>query len=229
MRKTLFAIAAIFVASLSLAGTAQAQDDVVVGTVVADPATVSSAGEYTLTATGSEFIPDSSVLLVACVSPADLLVPGASSLEEIVAAAGLIDPLADCDIAAAQNVDVDGDGGWSADLTAEVGDNFFLSAGALDGSQVGATWIPIVTAAADAEPAEEEAAEEEAAEEEAAEEEAAEEEPAEEEAAEESAEEEAAEEPLAETGVETGLLAVVGAAVLGAGVLVTSEGRRFRK
>ncbi|MBT5754751.1 MAG: hypothetical protein HOI41_07270, partial [Acidimicrobiaceae bacterium] len=34
---------------------------------------------------------------------------------------------------------------------------------------------------------------------------------------------------LAETGVETGLLAVIGTAVLAAGVLVTREGRRFRQ
>ncbi|MBT6444216.1 MAG: hypothetical protein HOK58_04425, partial [Acidimicrobiaceae bacterium] len=43
------------------------------------------------------------------------------------------------------------------------------------------------------------------------------------------AEEEKEDAELAETGVETGLLAVIGTAVLGAGVLVTREGRRFRQ
>ena len=43
---------------------------------------------------------------------------------------------------------------------------------------------------------------------------------------EEAAEEEEDEEPLADTGVDTGMLAVVGAAILGAGVLVTREARR---
>lgn len=208
MRKALAAMVAIVLASLSMAGTAQAQD-AVIGTVVSDPATVPAAGEYTMTATGSDFIPDTAVLLVACVSPADTLVPGASDLEEITAAATAINALADCDIANAQNVEVDGEGGWTAELTAEVGDNFFLSAGALDGSQAGATWIAIVPQAA-AEEAEEEDAE---AEEEDAEAEEADEDDAE----------------LADTGVETGLLAVVGTAVLGAGVLAVREGRRFRQ
>lgn len=223
MRKALFALVAMVLASLSLAGTASAQD-AVIGTVTGDPAQVPAPGEYTMTATGADFIPDTQILLVACISPADTLVPGVSTLEEITAAATAIDALADCDIAAAQNVDVDSNGAWTAELTAEVGDNFFLSAGALDGSQAGATWIPIVGEAEEP-AADEEPAEEEAAEEEPAEEEAAEEEPAEEEAAEEEA---AADEPLAETGVETGVLAVIGAAVVGAGALAVREGRRFR-
>ena len=202
MRKALAAMVAIMLASLSMAGTAQAQD-AVIGTVTSDPATVPAAGEYTMTATGTDFIPDSSVLLVACISPADTLVPGTSDLEEITAAATTINALADCDIANAQNVEVDSSGSWTADLTAEVGDNFFLSAGALDGSQAGATWIAIVPAGAADDSAEDDAAEDEAAEEDDAD--------------------------LADTGVETGLLAVVGTAVLGAGVLITREGRRFRQ
>lgn len=181
MRKALIVLVAMVLASLSLAGTAEAQD-AVIGTVTSDPASVPEAGEYTFTATGADFIPDTSVLLVKCTSPADTLVPGSSDLEEITAAAQAISPLDDCDVAAAQNVDVDSSGGWTASLTAEVGDNFFLSAGALDGSQAGATWIPIVTPTL-----------------------------------------------LADTGVETGLLAVIGTAVLGAGVLVTRETRRFRQ
>lgn len=208
MRKFLFAVVAVLLASLSMTATAVAQDDAVIGTVESDPATVPEAGEYTMTATGSEFIPDTTVLLVKCTSPADVLVPGVSDLEEITAAAGEINPLADCDIAAAQNVEVDGDGGWTAELTAEVGDNFFLSAGALDGSQAGATWIAIVP--------------------EGAAEEAAEEEPVEEEEEAAAEEEEEAPAALADTGVDTGLLAVVGTAVLGAGVMLARESRRFR-
>lgn len=204
MRKALVAILAIVVASLSLIGTASAQD-AVVGTVESDPATVPEAGEYTLTANGSDFIPDTAILVLKCVSPADVLVPGVDDLESITAAALEIDPLADCDIGAAQNVDVDGDGNWTTELTAEVGDNFFLSAGALDGSQAGATWVAVVPEAAEEEPAEEDAEEEEADDEDAADDTA-----------------------LADTGVETGLLAVVGTAVLGAGVLLVREGRRFR-
>ncbi len=198
MRKALIALVAMVLASLSLVGTAQAQD-AVRGTVTSDPATVPAAGEYTMTATGADFIPDTTVLVLGCISPGDTLVPGVSTLEEITASALGIDALTDCDIAAAQNIAVDGDGAWSATVTAEVGDNFWLSAGALDGSQAGATWIAIVpeaaTTGADAEP---EAISED-------------------------------EEDLAETGVETGLLAVIGTAVLGAGVLVTRESRRFRK
>ncbi len=204
MRKALVALAAILLASLSLAGTAQAQDSVI-GTVTAEPAQVSAAGEYTMTATGADFIPDTQILLVGCISPADTLVPGQSDLEEITAAATAINALADCDIAAAQNVEVDGDGAWSAELTADVGDNFFLSAGALDGSQAGATWIPIVPEA-DADAAADDTTDDAADAEEAP----------------------AAEEDLAETGVETGLIAVIGTAVLAAGVLAVREGRRFR-
>ena len=199
MRKLLSAMVAMVLVSLSLAGTAQAQD-AVIGTVTSDPATVPAPGEYTMTATGADFIPDTSVLLVACVSPADTLVPGSSDLAEITAAAGKISALVDCDIANAQNVEVDSGGSWSASLTATVGDNFFLSAGALDGSQAGATWVAIVPAA-----------------------------PATTDADDADAEEEEEDAELAETGVETGLLAVIGTAVLGAGVLVTREGRRFRQ
>lgn len=226
MRKALIAVVAMVLASMSLAGTAQAQD-AVIGTVTADPAQVPAPGEYTMTATGADFIPDTQILLVACISPAETLVPGQSDLEEITAAATAIDALADCDIAAAQNVEVDSEGGFTAELTAEVGDNFFLSAGALDGSQAGATWIPIVgDGAAEEEPAEEPT--EEDSDTEAAEGEEAEGEGEEAEGEEEAEEEPAEEEDLAETGVETGLLAVVGASVLAAGALAVRESRRFR-
>lgn len=207
MRKALFAIISVVLASMSLAGVAQAQD-AQIGEVTADPAMVPEAGEYTFTATGAGFIPDTSIIVLKCVSPADELVPGVSDLDTIVAAAGEISPLEDCDIAAAQNIDVDGDGGWTAELTAEVGANFFLSAGALDGSQAGATWVPIVPEGA----ADDAAADDADADAEADADDA-----------------DADDAELADTGVETGLLAVVGAAVLGAGALALRESRRFRQ
>lgn len=185
MRKALVVLVALVAASFGFSGVASAQDTVI-GTVTADPAAVPAAGEYDLTATGSGFIPDTSILLGKCTSPAPTLVPGVSTLEEITAAAGAISTLVDCDVASAQNVEVDGEGNWSASVTAEVGDNFFLSAGALDGSQAGATWVPIVDAGA------------------------------------------AGGEELPNTGVDTGLLAVIGGAVLGAGALMTREARRLR-
>jgi len=218
MRKLFVALVALVLASLSLAGTAQAQD-AVIGTVTAEPASVPEAGEYTMTATGSDFIPDTAILLVKCISPADTLVPGASDLEEITAAAQAISPLADCDIAAAQNVEVDGDGGWTAELTADVGDNFFLSAGALDGSQAGATWVPIVGAAA--------AGGDDAAADDAADD-ADDDAEADDAAADEDDDDSAATTTaLADTGVDTGLLAVIGTAVLGAGALISREARRL--
>ncbi|MEM7094225.1 MAG: hypothetical protein AAF567_14580 [Actinomycetota bacterium] len=181
MRKFIAILAAALMASLAFAGTAAAQE-AHIGMLESDPPIVPEAGEYTLTATGTDWLPDTSILLVSCISPADTLTFGESSVEEITEAALAIDPLTHCDLATAVPIDVDGDGNFSAELTAEVGDNFFFSAGALDGSQAGATWIPIGDPAAAA--------------------------------------------GLADTGVETGLLAVIGTAVLGAGVLVVREARR---
>ena len=235
MRKIFSAAFVMVLVGLSLAGTAAAQDDnddataTVIGIVTSDPATVPVAGQFTLTASGSDFVANTTILLVSCVSPADTLVPGVSDFDDITAAAVAIDPLVDCDVGAAQAVDVDGDGEWTAELIADVGDNFFLSAGALDGSQAGATWVAIVPE--EPEEVEEEEVEEEEVEDEAAEDEAAEDEAPEE--AEETTEDEEAEEAgesdeLPETGVETSLLAVIGISVLGAGTLFVREVRRLR-
>ncbi len=146
MKKLLTMLAAIVMVA-AFAAPAGAQDTVT-GTVEADPATVPAAGEHTLTANGSGFIPDTTILLGACTSPADTLVPGVSSVDEITEAALAIDALVDCDLATALNIEVDGDGNFSAEWTGEVGDNFFFSGGALDGSQAGAVWVPIVDPAA---------------------------------------------------------------------------------
>jgi hypothetical protein len=143
MKKLMTIFATALIAVVAFAAPASAQDEAVIGTVESDPASVPEAGMYDLTATGSGFIPDTDIILVACTSPADTLVPGVSDLDEIVAAGNAISPLEDCDIANAVQVTVDSDGNWSESATVEVGDNFFFSAGALDGSQAGATWIAI--------------------------------------------------------------------------------------
>ena len=151
MKKMLSALAIVAMLVLSVGGTAAAQDEeeTVFGLVTSDPVTVPAAGEHTVTASGVDFIPDSTILLGSCVSPADTLVPGVSTEEEITAAAGAIDPFADCDIANALTVQTDGDGAFSAEVTATIGDNFFLTAGTITGPpQAGATWIPVVDPAA---------------------------------------------------------------------------------
>lgn len=143
MKKILSALAAALLLTVTFASAAGAQDPVI-GTVVSDPATVPEAGEHTVNASGSGFLPDSVLLLGSCTSPADELTPGVSTVEEITAAAGAISPLENCDIANALQVTTDADGNFSQEVTAEIGANFFLTAGTLDQAQSGATWIPIV-------------------------------------------------------------------------------------
>lgn len=142
MKKILSALAAVTLLLVTFASAAGAQDPVI-GTVESDPATVAEAGEHTVTATGSGYLPDSTLLLGSCTSPADELVPGVSTLEDIGAAAGAIG-IANCDVAGALQVTTDGDGNFSQEVTAEIGANFFLTAATLDQSQTGAVWIPIV-------------------------------------------------------------------------------------
>lgn len=143
MKKILSALAAVTLLLVTFASAAGAQDPVI-GSVESDPATVPEAGEHTVTASGSGFLPDSVLLLGSCTSPADELVPGVSSVEDATAAAGAISPLENCDIANALQVTTDADGNFSQEVTAEIGPNFFLTAGTLDQAQSGATWIPIV-------------------------------------------------------------------------------------
>lgn len=183
MRKLLSVVAAAFLLSVAFAGGASAQETHF-GMIDADPAAVPEAGEYTLVANGTGWLPDTSILLTSCTAPGERLVPGEAELEDILEAAGRIDPFQHCDLVTAAAIDVDSDGNFTAEMVAEVGDNFFFTAGALDGSQAGAAWIPIGVP------------------------------------------EPAADEALADTGVETGLLAVIGAGVLGAGVMIAREARR---
>lgn len=147
MKKILTGLATTVLLVMTMATTANAQDTHI-GTVESDPASVPEAGEYTLSAIGSDFLPDTDILLVACTSPADELVPGVSTVEEITAAGFAISPLENCDIANAATVSVDSDGAFSAELTVTVGPNFFFSAGTIDGTQAGAAYVPIVDPAA---------------------------------------------------------------------------------
>jgi len=145
MRKILSVLAVALLTLLATTGTVAAQDEPVVGTVTSDPATVPEAGEQTVTASGEGFIPESTILLGSCTSPADTLVPGTSSEEDVLAAAVAIDPFADCDIAGALTIETDADGAFTAEVTAEIGPNFFLTAGTISGPpQQGAIWVPIV-------------------------------------------------------------------------------------
>lgn len=150
MKKILSALATAVLLTVTFASAAGAQDDPVSGTITSDPVTVPEAGEHTVTATGSGFLPDSVLLLGSCTSPADELVPGVSTDEEIsaagaAAAATLVDS---CDIVGALQVTTDADGGFTQEVTADIGPNFFLVAGTLDQSQAGGTWIPILDAEA---------------------------------------------------------------------------------
>jgi hypothetical protein len=143
MKKILTGLATSLLLVVAL-GTAAGAQDPVIGTVESDPATVPEEGEHVVTATGSGFLPDSTLLLGSCTSPAADLVPGVSSLEEITAAAVAISPLANCDLASALQVVTDADGAFTQEVTATIGTNFFLTAGTLDQAQSGATWIPIL-------------------------------------------------------------------------------------
>jgi len=192
MKKILASLAAALLLVLSLATAVGAQEDPVVGTVTSDPPTVPTAGEHTLTATGTGFVPDSTLLLGSCTSPADTLVAGVSTPDDITAAAVAISPLEHCDVANALQVTTDSDGSFEQEVTATIGDNFFLTAGTLPGQpdpQQGAVWVPIVADEAATGAAADEA-------------------------------------DLAVTGVESGMLAGVGVALLLIGASAVELGRR---
>lgn len=148
MKKILSALAAIALLLVTFASAAGAQDEPVVGTIVSDPQTVPEAGEHTVTAIGSGFLPESDVLVGSCTSPSDELVPGVSSDEDIAASGAAISLLQHCDIAGALQATTDADGNFTLEVTAEIGPNFWLVAGTLDQSQSGGTWVPIVDAEA---------------------------------------------------------------------------------
>lgn len=147
MRKFLAVLMATLVATMFMAGAAGAQD-VVVGEMTPDPATVPEAGEHEITASVTGMIPDSTVLMSVCTAPGDDLVPGVSTPEDIAAALGSISPLEHCDVANAVTVQVDSDGNFTQAMTVTIGTNTVFSAGALDGSQIAGTWVPVVDPAA---------------------------------------------------------------------------------
>ncbi len=140
MRKLLATLSVLFVATLMLAAPAGAQT---IGTITTDPPIVPEAGEYEITANGSGYIGGTDILVGSCTAPGDALVFGVSTTDEITATLQAINPLADCDVANAQTVTVADDGTWTLTGTFTVGDNFSFTAGTLDQSQAGATWIPI--------------------------------------------------------------------------------------
>lgn len=147
MRKFFAVLMATLVATMFMAGAAGAQD-VVIGEMTPDPATVPEAGEYEITASVTGMIPDSTVLMSVCTAPGDDLVPGVSTPEDIAAALGAISPLEHCDVANAVTVQVDSDGNFTQAMTVTIGTNTVFSAGALDGSQIAGTWVPVVDPAA---------------------------------------------------------------------------------
>lgn len=147
--KKILGIATILLATILLVSPAGAQDPQV-GSLTPDPATVPAAGDHTITVNGAGFIPDSEVVVGSCTAPGDTLVAGVSTTEAISAAitetlTGFLD---NCDLAALIPAAVDSDGNFTSEVTATVGDNFILAAGALDQSQAGGIWVPIVDPAA---------------------------------------------------------------------------------
>lgn len=139
MRKLLAILSIVFAVGL-LAAPAGAQTT---GTITTDPPVVPEAGEYEITANGSGYIGGTDILVGSCTAPGDALVFGQSTTDEITATLQAINPLEDCDLAGAQTVTVNDDGTWTLTGTYTVGDNFSFTAGTLDQSQVGATWVPI--------------------------------------------------------------------------------------
>ena len=144
MRRLTSAVAISVVTIMTLGAQAGAQD--VIGEIIADPPSVPEAGDYEITANGSGMIPDTGIIMTVCVSPADELVPGVSTEEEIIEAATMIG-LENCDLAGALSVSVDSAGDFTATMTVTVGPNTFLSAGDVALTQAAVTWIPIVSAA----------------------------------------------------------------------------------
>ena len=150
--KKILGIATVLLATILFLAPAGAQDPQV-GTVTLDPATVPAAGDHDVTVSGTGFIPDSEVVIASCTAPGDTLVAGVSTDDEVAAAVtetltGFVD---NCDLAALTPASVDSDGSFTAEVTLAVGDNFILGAGALDQSQAGGIWLPIVDAAAEPE------------------------------------------------------------------------------
>lgn len=139
----------VFAAAFTAQNAHARAQEAVIGTIESSPETVARPGSYQLTATGTGFIADSQILLLKCASPAPTLVPDKATSEEIVQAALAIEPLVHCAVADAEHINVDSDGNWSQKITAEIGSNFFLTAGALDGSQAGAKWIRVASITAE--------------------------------------------------------------------------------
>ncbi len=202
MKKILVALVAVLVASFAFAAAAQAQGQ----TIEFDPASVDAAGEVEVAVTGTGF--DVAVFILPC--------EGAGGDP-----AALTDVTTQCDLGALTPASPDADGNISATITFNIPEEGLVIA-AGDQAQTNSA-IGVITVGAAEEGGEEEGAEEGA--EEGGEEEATEEEaPAEEEAEPETTDAEEGE--LANTGVESGLLAIVGAALLAGGLMTAGAMRR---
>lgn len=150
--KKILGIATVLLATILFLAPAGAQDPQV-GTVTLDPATVAAAGDQDITVSGTGFIPDTDVVVGTCTAPGDTLVAGVSTPDEIAAAVTetLTGFATYCDLAALTPATVDSDGNFSVEIATTVGDNTIVGGGALDQSQAGGTWLPIVDPAASAE------------------------------------------------------------------------------
>ena len=126
--KRIMALAALASVVALFAFTTQAAAQQI-GTLTADPPTVPAEGEYTFTVTGSGFIPSTSVFVLPCTLPGDPLTP-ASSAEEIGASIAALDATGgDCNVGNLTPAAIDGDGNFTAEVTAPVGQNFAWVAG----------------------------------------------------------------------------------------------------
>ena len=143
--KRIMALAALTsVVALFAFTTQAAAQDVVQGTLTADPATVPAEGEYTFTVSGSGFIANTSVSLLPCTLPGDPLSP-ASSPEAIGAAFSALAPISgDCDLGKVLPTPIDADGSFSVQHTATVGQNFAWVAGDNPTTQSGVVPVFIV-------------------------------------------------------------------------------------
>ena len=136
---TVMALASVL-ALFAFANQASAQD-LVIGTLSADPPTVPTEGEHAFTVTGSGFIPNTSVFVLPCTLPGDPLSP-ASSAEAIEAAALSINATGgDCNLGNLTPAAIDADGAFSAQVTASVGANFAWVAGDNPTTQQG--FVPV--------------------------------------------------------------------------------------
>lgn len=141
-------IATVLLAIILLVAPAGAQETQL-GSLISIPNNVPTAGEYTITADGLGFIPDTEIVLAACTATEDLVlgITTDDEITEILTATGAAFTEV-CDLANLTPAAVDSEGHFNQEVTVTIGDNFVLIAGALDQSQGGAVWIPVLDSSA---------------------------------------------------------------------------------